>query len=151
MEEPSVSSGSAREPVYIIDMTPDERDAWHEEHGCEMTRKLHQERKQSGYYDLCKRDVCKEMRDKQEREDKKRRDDDEEEKKRIRERSKILEENARILVEHGRDQETKVKEQASHIDALTQLLTEQADAFEAYRKLTDERFDKLASLILNKE
>lgn len=115
----------------LVDMTPEERDKWHENNGCEMTRKVHEERKKSGYYDLCKKDGCKEIRDKEEHE--KRREKD----------------SFNILVQHAREQEQKVKDQAETIDSLTKLLTEQQEKFTDYQLQTEDRFNKLASMMMS--
>lgn len=58
-------------------------------------------------------------------------------------------ESISILVQHAREQEQKVKEQESIISSLTEQLTEQQEKFTEYQLQTEERFNKLASMILN--
>ena len=64
-------------------------------------------------------------------------------------RNELQQESIDILVKHGREQETKIKEQSECIDSLTQLLAEQQRKFEEHVRLSEERMNKLASLILN--
>jgi len=54
--------------ISVVDLSEEERDKFFETHGCEITRKLHEERKKNGYYCLCKRDLIKEERDKKDKE-----------------------------------------------------------------------------------
>lgn len=114
------------EHIAIVDLSEQERDDWFEKHGCDITRKLHEERKKSGYYDVCRRDGCKELRDKQERTNK--------------DEQKRTHDHIGILTQHGKEQEQKVAD-------LTKQLAEQQQKFIDYQLQTEERFNKLALLL----